>query len=241
LRDTNEKQITVSIMIKAIIFDIDNTLIDFISMKKAASAAAAKAMITAGLKDYPKDLADTLFSFYLGHGIESDDAFEEYLLQEYNAVNYRILAAAVNAYLKEKYLHLKPYPGVVDTLRALKEQGFKLGVVSDGLRLKAWMRLNGAGLDSYFDAVVTYDDTGKRKPAKEPFLLICDQLEVKPEECLMLGDWPERDVQGGRLAGMKTCLAKYGQLRHATADYEIEDFPALLDIIDLCNNRDHAK
>ena len=228
-------------MIKAIIFDIDNTLIDFISMKKAASAAAAKAMITAGLKDYPKDLADTLFSFYLGHGIESDDAFEEYLLQEYNAVNYRILAAAVNAYLKEKYLHLKPYPGVVDTLRALKEQGFKLGVVSDGLRLKAWMRLNGAGLDSYFDAVVTYDDTGKRKPAKEPFLLICDQLEVKPEECLMLGDWPERDVQGGRLAGMKTCLAKYGQLRHATADYEIEDFPALLDIIDLCNNRDHAK
>ena len=120
-------------MIKAIIFDIDNTLIDFMSMKKAASAAAAKAMITAGLKDYPEDLADTLFSFYLGHGIESDDAFEEYLLQEYNAVDYQILAAAVNAYLKEKYLHLKPYPGVVDTLRELKRQGFKLGVVSDGL------------------------------------------------------------------------------------------------------------
>ena len=222
-------------MIKAIIFDIDNTLIDFMSMKRAASAAAANAMIEAGLHDAPTDLPEKLFTFYLEHGIESDDAFEEYLKQEYKAVDYRILASAVNAYLKEKYLHLKPYPGVVKTLRELKRQGYKLGVVSDGVRLKAWMRLNGAGLDSYFDAVVTYEDTGKRKPAKEPFLLICDQLNIKPEECLMLGDWPERDVQGGRLAGMKTCLAKYGQMHETKADYQIESFSKLLTIVDRCN------
>ena len=97
------------------------------------------------------------------------------------------------------------------------------------------MRLNEAGLDGYFDAVVTYDDTGKRKPAKEPFLLICDQLNIKPEECLMLGDWPERDVQGGRLAGMKTCLAKYGQMHETNADYQIESFSKLLTIVDRCN------
>jgi putative hydrolase of the HAD superfamily len=228
-------------VIKAIIFDLDNTLIDFMSMKKAASAAAANAMIKTGLKDYPQDLADTLFSFYLDHGIESDDAFEEYLLREYQAVDYRILAAAVNAYLKEKYLHLKPYPGVVDTLEKLKRQGFKLGIVSDGLRLKAWMRLNEAGLDGYLDAVVTYDDTGQKKPAKEPFLLICDQLDVKPEECLMVGDWPAKDMQGGRLAGMKTCLAKYGQKLQAKADYEISAFERLLDVISECKNEGNGK
>ena len=165
-------------MIKAIIFDIDNTLIDFMTMKRAASAAAANAMIEAGLQDVPEDLSDKLFAFYLDHGIESDDAFEEYLLREYKTVDYRILAAAVNAYLKEKYLHLKPYTGVAKTLRELKRQGFKLGVVSDGFRLKAWMRLNEAGLDEYFSAVVTYEDTGKQKPAKEPFLRVCDELEV---------------------------------------------------------------
>lgn len=157
------------------------------NMKKAASAAAAKAMITAGLKDYPEDLADTLFSFYVDHGIESDDAFEEYLLQEYKAVDYRVLAAAVNAYLKERYLHLTPYPGVKETLTELKQRGFKLGVVSDGLRLKAWMRLNEAGFDSYFDAVVTYEDTGKQKPAREPFLRVCYELKVAAQECLMVG------------------------------------------------------
>jgi putative hydrolase of the HAD superfamily len=222
-------------MIKAVIFDIDNTLIDFMSRKRAASMAAANAMIEAGLQDAPEDLSERLFTFYLEHGIESDDAFEEYLKQEYKAVDYRILASAVNAYVKEKYLHLKPYPGVLETLRELKRQGYKLGVVSDGVRLKARMRLNEAGLDGYFDAVVTYEDTGKQKPAREPFLRICDELGVNPEECLMVGDWPERDVQGGRLAGMKTCLAKYGQMHETKADYQIESFSKLLTVVDRCN------
>jgi putative hydrolase of the HAD superfamily len=95
-------------------------------------------------------------------------------------------------------------------------------------------------LDKYFDAVVTYEDTRKQKPAKEPFLRICDELGVIPEECLMVGDWPERDVQGGRLAGMKTCLAKYGQMQETRADYQIESFCNLLEIVNSCN-KEHTK
>lgn len=124
-------------MIKAILFDVDNTLIDFIKIKQRASEAAARAMIEAGLEDAPDDLSDRLFAFYMEHGIESNDAFEEYLKEEHKTVDYRILAAAVNAYLKEKYLNLKPYPGVVDTLRELKRQEYKLGIVTDGPGLKA--------------------------------------------------------------------------------------------------------
>ena len=51
----------------------------------------------------------------------------------------------------------------------------------------------------------------------------------------MLGDWPEREVQGGKLAGMKTCLAKYGQIQQAKADYQIESFSKLLTMADRCN------
>ncbi|MGZ4848993.1 MAG: hypothetical protein ACXVIX_10285 [Halobacteriota archaeon] len=52
-------------------------------------------MIEAGLQDTQEDLADRLFEFYLAHGIESDDAFED-LKQVHQAVDYRILAVAIN-------------------------------------------------------------------------------------------------------------------------------------------------
>lgn len=218
---------------KAILFDLDNTLLDFSKFKKKATGAAARAMIDAGLKGNKKNLSKKLLEFYYSHGIESDDAFEKFLEKEFGKAEPKILAAGVNAYLKEKYLHLKPYPDTIETLKKLKKKGFKLAIVSDGFRLKAWMRLNAAGLDKYFDTVVTFDDTGKKKPAKEPFLKACKELKVKPEQCIFVGDWVERDIEGANAVGMKTCLAKYGQVigKKKGADWEIENIKELTNIV----------
>jgi len=204
------------------------------SADKEATEAAARAMFDAGLEAGSIRISEKLLRFYWEHGIESDDAFQRFLEKEFGEADPKILAAGLNAYLKEKYLRLKPYPKVKETLEELKKRGLKLGVVSDGVRLKAWMRLNAAGLDKYFDAVVTHEDTGKEKPAKEPFLKACKELEVKPEECLMVGDWVERDIEGAKALGMKTCLAKYGQVvgRKKGADYEIDDVRRLLDVVE---------
>jgi HAD superfamily hydrolase (TIGR02253 family) len=196
--------------IKAILFDLDNTLIDFMEMKRKATEAAAKAMVAAGLQADEGELAKGLFDFYLEYDIEADDAFLKYLEKTYGEIDYRVLAAAINAYLREKALHLKPYPGVPDTLEKLRLRGYKLGVVSNGRRMKAWMRLNAAGLDGYFDVVIGWEDTGKKKPEPEPFLMALEKLGVLPEECLMVGDWPEIDLAGAKAVGMKTCWAKYG-------------------------------
>lgn len=219
--------------IKAILFDLDNTLIDFTKFKKKATYAAARAMVKAGLKTDARKLAKKLLEFYYSYGIESDDPFEQYMLKEFKQIDYRALAAGINAYLHEKYIHLKPYPGVVETLRAIKKRGLKLAVVSDGLRVKAWMRLNAAGIDKYFDAVVTFEDTGQKKPAREPFLKACDILNVRPEECLFVGDWLERDIEGSKVLGMETCLVRYGQTIRdkAKADYEINEIVGLLELI----------
>ncbi|ODS42642.1 MAG: hypothetical protein MSIBF_04895 [Candidatus Altiarchaeales archaeon IMC4] len=219
--------------IKAILFDLDNTLLDFMKFKKEATKAAASAMIKAGLAGEKNELSEKLFEFYLSHGIESNDAFEKYLLKEFGAVDCRVLAAGVNAYLKEKYLHLLPYPHTAETLAQLKKMGIKLAVVTDGVRLKAWMRLCEAGLDGYFDAVVTHEDTGKKKPSKEPFLEACRQLKIEPAQCLMVGDWPERDIEGAKALGMKTCIVKYARAAGgpAGADYEIQNPKEILNII----------
>jgi len=221
-------------MIKAVLFDLDNTLIDFGKFKKKAITAAANAMAQAGLKIDPEEPSRKLIEFYYFHGIESDNAFEEFLKKELGYVDYRILAAGVNAYLKEKYLTLKPYPRVIETLKGLKQKGLKLGVVTDGIRLKAWMRLNETGLDKFFDTVVTFDDTKKNKPSPEPFLKAIKQLNLKPEECLFVGDWPERDIEGARRVGMKTCFARYGHqgnIEKSGADYSVDDVVEILEIV----------
>jgi putative hydrolase of the HAD superfamily len=196
--------------IKAVLFDLDDTLIDFVGFKRRAVFAAARAMVSAGLRADSKELAGRMLKFYYSYGIESDDAFTQFLEKEYGKAEPKFVAAAVNAYLKEKYVNLKPFPGVEETLKKLKKCGLKLAVVSDGVRLKAWMRLNAAGLDKYFDTVVTYEDTGKKKPAKEPFLKACKKLKVKPKECLMVGDWAERDIEGAKALEMRAQLVKHG-------------------------------
>lgn len=81
--------------LRAILFDLDMTLIDFISYKKKATSAAASAMIKAGFRGNRKKLEKELFDFYLKHGIESDDAFEKFL-KKHKSFSERILAAALN-------------------------------------------------------------------------------------------------------------------------------------------------
>ncbi|MFZ2456271.1 MAG: TIGR02253 family HAD-type hydrolase [Candidatus Altiarchaeia archaeon] len=220
--------------IKAVLFDLDNTLVDFVGMKKRATRAAACAMVDSGLKEDAEALSTELFDFYLGYWIEADDAFEKFLQKKYGKIDIRLLAAGVNAYLKEKYNHLHAYPGVKETLAELKERGLKLAVVSDGMRLKAWMRLNEAGIDGFFDVVVTFDDTGKKKPSSEPFRRAVDELGVLSGECVFVGDWPERDIAGAKALGMTTVLARYGWLRIGEdhkADYEIDNIKEILGVV----------
>jgi putative hydrolase of the HAD superfamily len=112
--------------------------------------------------------------------------------------------------------------------------GIKMGVLSDAPVKEAWLRLAFLNFQHTFDAVVTFDDTGERKPNAAPFRKILERLEVNPEESLMVGDWAERDIQGAKKVGMKTAFAKYGDTfeteRH-DADFELQDISVLIDII----------
>jgi putative hydrolase of the HAD superfamily len=91
-----------------------------------------------------------------------------------------------------------------------------------------------------FDAVVTFDDTGERKPAPGPFKKVLNKLGVKASEALMIGDWAERDVVGAKQVGMKTVFARYGDTFgtvNANADYDISDIVELLSIVRKENKR----
>ena len=86
-----------------------------------------------------------------------------------------------------------------------------------------------------FHAVVTFDDTGERKPNPGPFRKALELLNVKPAEALMIGDWAERDMIGAANIGMKTVFARYRDTFGTVethADYEVNDVKELLQIVE---------
>ena len=174
-------------MIKAVMFDLDNTLIDFMRMKKGCCRAAVSAMKKAGLRIDRKKALKIMFDLYKEVGIEYKYIFQKFLRQT-GKIDYRVLSAGIAAYRRAQIKYMKPYPAVKNTLKKLKKKGLRLAIVSDAPRLKAWTRLQELGISKYFDAVIAFGDTNQRKPSKLPFKKALQTLKVKPAETLMVGD-----------------------------------------------------
>jgi putative hydrolase of the HAD superfamily len=132
------------------------------------------------------------------------------------------------------------YPNVNKTFMALAKSGMKLAVVSDAPSREAWMRIYYLNLYHFFDVVITFDDSGERKPSAKPFQMALKAMELQPDETIMVGDWPERDVVGAKQIGMKTAFARYGDTFgtvHSGADWVLDDISELIQIIDEANGR----
>jgi len=220
--------------IKAVIFDFDNTLMDFMKMKRTAVEAAVDAMIDAGLPMSKQAMVDKIYAVYTKVGIEDQLIFNKVLEEEYGTVNYRYLAAGIIGYRRAKEGTLSLYPHVQNTLTGLVRMGLKLAVVSDAPRIPVWLRITALGLAQYFDVVVTSEDAGFKKPHAKPFQMAMEALQVKPAEALMIGDWAERDMVGAKQLGLTTVFARYGDTMNTKdpgADYEIDDIARLIEIV----------
>ena len=195
-------------MIKAIIFDLDNTLVDFMLLKRAAVDAAINAMIDSGLSVPFETAKERINSIYDAEGIEYQQVFDRMLKEILGRVAYKIMSAGIVAYRKAREAALKPYPLVLPTLIELMKMGLKLAVVSDAPSKEAWLRLSYINFQHFFDVVITYDETRERKPSPVPFNMALKELDLKADECLMIGDWAERDMVGAKSVGMKTVFAR---------------------------------
>jgi len=224
-------------LIRAIIFDLDNTLTDFMRMKEAAIEAGIDGMLDAGLVLAKDEIRRRIWEVYRQEGIEYQQVFDRVLDVE-GAIDPKILAAGIVAYRRARASTLVLYPHVQYTLLELVKRGLSLAVVSDAPRAQAWLRLASLQLHNLFDHVVTFEDTGKRKPSPEPFQKALDLLGVGPGEALMVGDWAERDMVGASQLGIRTVFARYGDTfgtQESGADFELADIMDLLGIVDQLN------
>ena len=190
--------------ITAVIFDMDNTLFDFVEVKLIACAA-----VIAYLKVPVEPVV--LLKYFLRpiHGFESHENIRDFL-HDNDRYSETAFVRCCSIYDEEKIAAISPYPHVAETLLVLRDRGLKLAVVTDAHNRNALKRLRKAGLEEYFDAIITMDMSGKAKPSPEPFLLCMSKLGVTASETMLVGDSIRRDIEPAKALGMYAVHAVYG-------------------------------
>ena len=224
-------------MPRAIFFDIDDTLYDSTSLTTMARKNSIRAMIDAGLPGKEEELFKLLEKVIQKFGSNYSKHYDELLKELGMAWNPKIIAAGVVAYEHTKAGYLKPFPRIVPTLLKLKEK-YKLGVISNGLAVKQWEKLIGLGIHHLFDIVATSEELKHEKPQKEIFEFAIKKLNLKPEECAMVGDKLDSDILGGNRAGMHTIRVLRGKHKNEKPaskeekpDFEIADLSEIFEVL----------
>ena len=231
--------------VKAVIFDLDETLID---AQKGFRNAHNK--ITQMISEHLRHKKLNLKKAQILREIRSfDDKMNREVKYDRDkwwqtiVNNLRINVSLSKAFIRKltmAYWHAyarssKPYGDTLSTLRYLKKNGRLLGLLSDtdGLKgMKRW-RISKLSFRHLFDAVVIAgEDTVKTKPSPEPYELMARKLGVSADECLFVGDKPFTDIKGAKLAGMKAVLVCRRDWRvDAKADWTIRSLSELRRIL----------
>lgn len=94
-----------------------------------------------------------------------------------------------------------PYDFAIPTLDALRQMGFKLGLITNGQHEIQYAKLNRVGLADKFDEIIVSGDVGAQKPSTVPYEIMAQRLNIAPNEMLYVGDNPQNDVDASRRAG----------------------------------------
>jgi len=188
-------------VIKAVLFDLDGTLYD----RDAVAAVLFERQYAAFANDLDgvsreRFLRDVHAMDEHGHG--NKDLGYPRLVREWG------LEAALAARLNEHFW--AQYDGLctladdtVRTLRALRERGKTLGVITNGQGARQRRKLTALGLAQSFDAVLVSQEEGVNKPDAEIFRRALQRCGVAAREALFVGDHPVADVEGAHRAGLK--------------------------------------
>ena len=122
---------------------------------------------------------------------------------------------------------VKVFDGIPELLEALKEEGYRIAIVTSRTRESANRYLDMLGIGGYFEDMVSCDDTHAHKPNPEPILLCLAKLGITKDEAIMIGDSPF-DMKCANNAGVKSVLVDWritsdnaSLIPDARADYEI--------------------
>ncbi len=226
---------------KAILWDIDGTLLDFYPAERHA---IQKCFREFGLGECTDEMVQEYSGINKQYWLALElgkITKEQVLVGRFRELfaNHGIdeeLATKVNAkyqmYLGDEVFF---FPGVMDMIQDFKEQGLVQCAVTNGTKVAQVRKLSKSGLDQLLDFIFISEDVGYEKPAPEFFQKVFAKIgEYQPDEVLIVGDSLTSDMKGGKGAGIRTCwfnpkgVAKSFQI---DTDYEIQQIVQVRDII----------
>ena len=189
-------------MIKAVFFDIDDTLYDTSGFAKLARKAALNVMIDAGLPLSPDDAYILLREIIKEKGSNYDRHLNVLTKRVFGEENPLLIALGMITYHNVKFALLRLFPETMSTLIHLKAHGYHLGVISNGLTIKQYEKLVRLGLHHFFDSVVTSQQANVEKPDIAIFEMAMEKMGCKAENSMMIGNSFNDDILGAINAGM---------------------------------------
>lgn len=189
------------ITVRAVLFDLDGTLVDSIEAHRLIAEAAAApygfVVTQAHIAEALSMSHDNFWELVVPPAHPERERLFELLHREAVRVAAPLLAA-----------HARVFPGLAATIAALIARDLQLGIVT-GSGGHALSLLERAGLKDHFGAIVTARDVRRRKPDPEGLLLCARRLGVEPRETVYIGD-AVVDIQAARAAGMQAIAVLCG-------------------------------
>ncbi|HYF53499.1 MAG TPA: phosphoglycolate phosphatase [Salinarimonas sp.] len=139
-----------------------------------------------------------------------------------------LLPVLLDHYGRQATTHTRPYPGVPETLAALRARGLKLAVVTNKPEAATHAVLGDLALAPLLDAVVGGDTLPRRKPDPAPVREALRRLGVAPGRAAMVGD-NHHDVRAGQAAGLPVIAVTYGYAHGRPEDFGAERLIARFD------------
>ncbi|MDE6479447.1 MAG: HAD family hydrolase [Muribaculaceae bacterium] len=204
------------------IFDFDGTLMDTSGVILSTIKATIKDL---GLPDKTDEECRSII------GIRTDEA-GRYLYPDLDISNKEFAKIFRANYDRlQKDAQEKAFPGVIETLTKLSNNGCRLAIASSRRLVSLTDYLKKLGIEGWFDIVVGADSVTKGKPDPEPVLTVLKALGWNAGDTLVVGD-ADVDIMMGNAAGCKTCAVTYGNgsiasLKAARPNYMIGDFKDL--------------
>lgn len=206
--------------IEAVIFDLDGTLVDSMWVWNSVDEEYFRAHgleVPEGLQQRISGMSFSETAEFIKREYQLPDSTEE-------------MKDIWNRMAEEKYAKEVPLkPGAMEFLQLLKQAGIRTGVATSNSGHLVEIALASRGIRNMIDSVHTACEVAHGKPEPDIYLLVAEDLGIRPEQCLIFEDIIE-GIQAGKRAGMRTCTiedaasSNQWKLKVQEADYAIPDY-----------------